>query len=802
MSATLPRAQRLAARCAPWTAVVATLLLGLACLAGALGSLAGHAPRFAGLLTYESGAVASLARADWPGFRAGARVRDEVIAVDGAGVKGGAEVAARLATLPDGATTELTLRSPAGELRAVRVPVSGLDGADVGYTFVLPFSIGALYLLLGALIFAVKRDLATALTLALCLVASAFYLTLFDAHTTYRFTRIWICYPMLGPLSVHLFAVFPERRPGWARPSVLAPIYLGGFIAIGWRQVALHDPRASDAAALVSSLMLAAEFLIDLGLLALATRSAGSLSASAASVRNRAKTMFVGLMLTITVVIVWQFASRLGPPAMTADRAMVASAIFPLLIAYAILRRNLFDVDAMLRASLIYALATAMVLGLYFAAVAIIGAVVASLVHRWTVGSAEVSAVVSTLIAAAAFHPLRLRVQRLVDRLLVGDRRAVAEELAELGSAISSGGDAATVGDDVVRRLQRLVGARFVALLLTAERGADLEVTAAAGALAAGGESARIALDGALCKALGDQPMAIHELAGEILDGEPAITLLGAELLLPLRTRGRLVGVVVLGPRRLGVYRFADLRALEQAAPQVALALDHGRLLAERAARERLAALGGMAALIIHEVKNPLGIIKVSAGSLRRRAVDDVSRELLACVESEVDRMDQTCRRLLELGRPPTAQLAPCDLAEVVRGTVERLSPELASAHVTLRLELAASPRITADAEGLRQALANLLYNARDSMQPDGGELFVKLETRAGGAAIMVADRGRGMDEATRRQLFRPFFTTRHGGTGLGLAIVKRIVEEHGGLVQVESRPGEGSRFTITLPSG
>jgi signal transduction histidine kinase len=97
--------------------------------------------------------------------------------------------------------------------------------------------------------------------------------------------------------------------------------------------------------------------------------------------------------------------------------------------------------------------------------------------------------------------------------------------------------------------------------------------------------------------------------------------------------------------------------------------------------------------------------------------------------------------------------------------------------------------------------LANLLYNARDSMLPDGGQLEVRLEPSAGQVAICVADSGRGMDESTRRQLFRPFFTTRHGGTGLGLAIVKRIVEEHHGAVQVESRPGAGARFTITLPT-
>src|SRR5205085_2874612 len=155
----------------------------------------------------------------------------------------------------------------------------------------------------------------------------------------------------------------------------------------------------------------------------------------------------------------------------------------------------------------------------------------------------------------------------------------------------------------------------------------------------------------------------------------------------------------------------------------IALALENALLVGERAARERLAALGALAAVIVHEVKNPLGIIKVSAGTLRRRADDEPSAELARCIEDEVDRMHSTCKKLVKLGTP-----------------------------------------------------------------------------RAGVVDIIVSDTGHGMDEATRRQLFRPFFTTRHGGTGLGLAIVKRVVEEHHGAIHVESKPGEGARFTVTLP--
>ena len=226
-------------------------------------------------------------------------------------------------------------------------------------------------------------------------------------------------------------------------------------------------------------------------------------------------------------------------------------------------------------------------------------------------------------------------------------------------------------------------------------------------------------------------------------------------------------------------------------------------LVAEGVQRERLAALGQLAAVIVHEVKNPLGIIKVSAGGLRKRmemAGDGASAELAACVEDEVDRMDATVRRLLDLARPQAPSLRPCDLAVVIRQTLDRLQPDLAAAGILVHAELPDSPSVSADAEELRRALLNLFLNARQAM-PTGGTLSVRLRPQAGaGVEIDVEDTGHGMDEATRRHLFRPFFTTRHGGTGLGLAIVKRVIEDHRGAIHVESRVGEGSRFTLTLP--
>jgi signal transduction histidine kinase len=765
-------------------AVAGLMALGAVVASNALG----WETPFGGFLVYRSGQVTSLWRADWAGRAAGLRVRDVVRTVDGEPVRGGPALAAALDRRKDAAEVTLDIAHPDGTVARVTVPLTRLTNWDLASTFLLPFSIGLVYLLLGATIYRYKRTREAALACALCLVAAAFYLSMFDAHTTYRFTRVWLSYPLLGPLSVHLFALFPEVRRGWARPRVLVPLYAVGIAVIAWRQVAIDDARSSDVASLTSSALLSVEFAVDLGLLAYTmTRGASP------AVRNRAKSIFVGLALTCTTAVAWQFASRVASSRLlTADVAMVLSALFPALIAYAILKRNLFDLDAVLRASLTYGVATALVLGVYFAAVAVAS-------HFATVFVGQSFAVALTLGVAVVFHPLRKGVQQIVDRLLYRDSRMPA--LLELLRALPSVEDVPSLAEVALGPLLRLTRARGVYLFVPSRLG-RFDVAGRAGEAVDGELAPALATGGDFEAALvgNPRPQAVRDLAEELAGERAWLQNRGIELVVPLVGRGRLEGIVVFTAPRGGLYGYGVLHALADAAPQLALALENAALVAERALRERLAALGQLAAVIVHEVKNPLGIIKVSAGALRQRARDDAASTLCACIEDEVDRMDATVRRLLELARPPEPALKPTDVGALIRQTLDRLAPELAAARIDVRCELVDAPRVNADAEWIRKALLNLFLNAREAM-PSGGALSVRLRPAHSLLEIEVEDSGVGMDEATRRQLFRPFFTTRHGGTGLGLAIVKRVIEDHKGAIRVESRPGRGSRFTLTLPT-
>lgn len=247
------------------------------------------------------------------------------------------------------------------------------------------------------------------------------------------------------------------------------------------------------------------------------------------------------------------------------------------------------------------------------------------------------------------------------------------------------------------------------------------------------------------------------------------------------------------------------MKARETAAE---LAETNRRLLeAEASARraERLAALGQLTAGLAHELRNPLGTIKASSEMLRDRlgpAADseDLPHELAGYISSEVDRANTLITRFLEFARPLKLRLAAADLNGLVDQAIDNLagqSPALAAAiHKNYDPTI---PPLSADAELLERVIFNLLRNAFDA-SPPGSTVTVRTRAAQGIAEVAVLDRGAGIAPELREQIFNPFFTTKPTGVGLGLAISSKIVDEHGGLIRVESEAGRGSTFLVQLP--
>jgi signal transduction histidine kinase len=221
---------------------------------------------------------------------------------------------------------------------------------------------------------------------------------------------------------------------------------------------------------------------------------------------------------------------------------------------------------------------------------------------------------------------------------------------------------------------------------------------------------------------------------------------------------------------------------------------------------ERLATIGKMAAHVTHEIRNPLSAIGLNVELLEEEvsAVGDKEpMALIQAIKSEVDRLSRISEQYLSVARRPRPQLERERVDDLARELCAFVRPELDRAGVALSVRADPDvPEVELDESQLRQALLNLIRNAREAM-PKGGELTVEV-LRAGddpaGVEIRVDDTGAGVPEELRASIFDPFFTTKQRGTGLGLAVTREIVEAHHGTIACEPLPERGTRFRIVLP--
>jgi len=225
------------------------------------------------------------------------------------------------------------------------------------------------------------------------------------------------------------------------------------------------------------------------------------------------------------------------------------------------------------------------------------------------------------------------------------------------------------------------------------------------------------------------------------------------------------------------------------------------RLQAEAKQREKMAAIGNLAAGIAHEVRNPLSSIKGYATYFAGLFEDgSENRKAAAVMIAETERLNRVISELLDFSRPSDFKFREAD-AETVMDTVSRLLQQDA-ADRKIEMDIAVEPDLPPaelDADRLVQALLNIGINGVQAMD-EGGKLSLRARREESALVIEMADTGPGITEEHLETIFDPYFTTKPQGTGLGLAVVRKIVEGHGGTVGVAAEPGRGTTFTITLP--
>jgi signal transduction histidine kinase/ActR/RegA family two-component response regulator len=287
----------------------------------------------------------------------------------------------------------------------------------------------------------------------------------------------------------------------------------------------------------------------------------------------------------------------------------------------------------------------------------------------------------------------------------------------------------------------------------------------------------------------------------------------------PLQTRGRILGTLSLGRSTRGPFTDAEVALVEATANQLGLALDNERLYSETrrqledlqqaesqaAQDERLSTVGKLAAGLVHEINNPLTAILGNAHLLLQEAEGSAdNRERLRVIIQETSRAARLLKTVQSLSRPRHVVRRPCALNEETRALLDFTEPQRDYAGIRTVAELEAVPPVWADCDQIRQVLLNLVQNAQQAMANQAGERVLTVRTRSEGDRVLVEvlDTGPGIAPDVLPRIFDAFFTTKTAGegTGLGLWVSYDIVEQHGGRLRADNRPGGGAVFTLEIP--
>jgi signal transduction histidine kinase len=393
------------------------------------------------------------------------------------------------------------------------------------------------------------------------------------------------------------------------------------------------------------------------------------------------------------------------------------------------------------------------------------------------------------------FHALRDGLQKSIERSFFRHRLRSAEMLKRFTQMLTSWSDLDGLCRDSVEKITSSLGLTSATILF-------VDGTVYTHAAAAKIQPA--ALIPTLLQT-NDPIVVIEELPNSPLKTACTDAQIGVIITLPCREQR---GWLVLGEKHSGRPFFSqELSLLEAACGQLAMAIDNLLLVRSKLAleremqhREKLAAIGQLAATVAHEIRNPITGAKCLLQQVGDELTDNTpGKEYVHLALEDLDRVEQSVSQLLSYARKEEFQFSEQDVNELLRATIQRFSTQPSEKKVTVSFQEQSSIWAAIDEEKMRRTLLNLLTNARDAVNGDGA-ITVNLTSTGPDVQIHVSDNGQGLSPEDQSRIFEPFFTTKEKGTGLGLAIAKKIVEGHGGQITVASTLGKGTTFTLTIP--
>jgi signal transduction histidine kinase len=537
--------------------------------------------------------------------------------------------------------------------------------------------------------------------------------------------------------------------------------------------------------------------------------------------KNRTLYMVVGAALSLVgATSDFLFASGL----LFYPFGIMANLYFAALTAVAMLKYQLLELRVVLRSGLTYTL-----LGIFIVGVYGLVFVLFNFTFQSQSESAQLLSVISAAaVVAIALQPLLSQLQQWADRWFYRERYDHLQALEQFSQDTKDITDLKSISDSLTGLVRRAMLANSASLLLPAPNAPNFYVASSSGLekvemLTLGQKSPILSWlrenDGILSRQDLDVVIKFKALSSA---EHQVVESLDTELLIPLKSKGKLTGVLVVGPKLSDEdYSGGDINLMQAVVNQTATAIENARHYSEEA--ERLVDLEELEKLkqtllltVAHELKSPLTAIKAGtemlgfqdeapAGSARGRLIRSINRG--------VDRLERLVEESLDYARMQDAnlelELQPTDIRDLYEETVGLLMPVARAKRQVLELELPEHlPTVQVDRRRCERILLNLISNANRYTQP-GGKISVGIKMEPTYLVTTVKDTGQGIPEEDLEKVFNVYYRNSAAdgwgagkSSGIGLAIAKYLVEVHGGKIWVESKVGEGSTFYFTLPIG
>jgi signal transduction histidine kinase len=782
-----------------------------------------------------------------PGRDAGLAVGDRIVAVNGHPVASLGEIRKHRQTGPTSSNAYVVQRGP--DRMEVTIPTRPLGLANTLWIFGLPWAVGVVFIVLGVVVFLMKRWARDSWAfLHFSCLSGLFILFLYRnvLEPAWLNTVAMASLAFLPAALLHLAVRFPEDRLWFGRRPLgqLLPYAVSLLLTIvllaassNWEDIPLS--------------------LKTTWLVYLALATAGFLGATAythwwsmsAIARLRARAVLLGFGVATFVPVSEAVLNAVANVyVLPHSNWFVPFFVFiPLAVGYAIVKHNLFDIDAVIRRSTGYLAITAVVVVVYTSLLAVfdLGS------RRLTAAQSPALPVLTTLILIAILNPLRNRVQRVVDRVFYRAQSDYRETVRRMTEALTSVIALDVVIDRVVGTLTHDMSIGTATMLLRAEPGSEYrEYRAGTFADVAPGivvptASAvvellsRTEVDVLARDDVADDP-AYQAWRGDIL---AEFDRLDATLLVPLTFTGDLIGLLAVGKKRSGrSYTAEDVALLTTLAHESAIAINNAtaykkledfKSTLEDRVRERTDELAILnvkleqsnarlreldrlksesVSDVSHELRTPLTAIQGYVEYLLEGIAGDVTpmqREFLERVRINSERLTRLITDLLDLGRIEAGKVelrpARLSVSQAIGEVVAELSTLAREKSITLTGVAPVSDLlVVADRDKLHQILLNLGHNAVKFTRAGGSVRLGASAGDQGAVVITVADTGQGLSADEVQKVFEMFYQAGDAdpgtGSGLGLTITKKLVELHGGSIRVTSERGQGSVFTVALP--